>query len=91
MLASLFTRQLNYKANYEFQTKVLQCLLNVYFLASVRQNLDFVHKRSLVLTWPLFHFLCTSSLPNPKQQPFCFIKCSSLSFGFHSLGNEMNF
>ena len=38
----LFTRQLNCNANYEFQEKVLRCLLNIYFLALVRQNLDFV-------------------------------------------------
>ena len=40
-----------------FQTTDLQCLLKMRFLASVRQNLDFVYRRSLVLTWPLFQFL----------------------------------
>ena len=35
--------------------------------------------------------LCASSLPNIKEQPFCFMKSSSLNFGFHSLGNKLNF
>ena len=78
-------------ASYEFQEKVLRCLLNIYFLAFVSQNLIFIQKRSLVLTWPLFQFLCASNLPIPKEQPFCFIKSSSLNFGFHTLENELNF
>ena len=59
----LFTRQLNCNLNYEFQEKVLRFFLNIYFLALVMQNLDFVHKISLVLT-----FLCASNLPNPNNQ-----------------------
>ena len=62
-----FTRQPNCNANYKFQTKILQCLLNMYFLASVRQNIDFVYNRSLILTSPLLFVLCAYSLPNPKR------------------------
>ena len=69
-----FTRQLNCNANYEIQTKVLQCLINMYFLASDRQNIDFVHKKSLVLTWPLFIlFVCLQSA-KPKRAAIFFYK-----------------
>ena len=45
-MLDLLKRQLNCNANYEFQTKV-QCLHNMYFPASVRQDLYNVQKRSL--------------------------------------------
>ena len=89
-MLGLFTMQLDCNANYEFQIKVVQCLLNMYFLVSDR--IMILYKRDV---WNklghCLNSLCASSLPNPKEQPFCFIKSSSLNFGFHSLGNELNF
>ena len=66
-------------------------LYNVYFKC-VWQNLDFLHKRSLVLNWPLFHFLVCLQSAIPKRAAILFNKkVVPLNFGFCSLGNEYNF
>ena len=45
-----------------------------FFLASARQNLDFVHKRSFVLIWPLPQFLVCLQSAKPKRAAILFYK-----------------
>ena len=55
---------------------------NVYFKC-VWQNLDFLHKRSLVLIWHLFHFLVCRQSAKAKRAAILFKKkqfISSLDF-----------
>ena len=54
----------------------------------------FCTKEQFGINLAFYSILCVprSSLPNSKEQPFCLmIKSNSLNFGFHSLGNELNF
>ena len=77
----------------------MQCIksFNVYFnlyvfLPSALKNLDFVRKRSFVLTRPLFPFLsCLQSAKHKRAAILFYKKVVPLNFGFCSLGNESNF
>ena len=55
---------------------------NMYFWRQL-DRLFILYKREV---WnklgPCFNSLCASSLPNLKEQPFCFIKSSSLNLDF---------
>ena len=89
---NISTTNINNKNFAYLVTIKLVTYYKMWFLASVRRNLDFVHKRSLVLIWPLFQFLVCRQSAKPKRAAILFYKkVVPLNFGFCSLGKEYNF